>query len=314
LSDLKDGLAAIGGGVTACGGKWYFCDPTHGTEGGDGETPQTANSNLKTLYDRCRDGYNDGVFFIPGATAYSPAAAFVWSKSYTHLVGLTNGLRGMGTRARIVNTAALDLATLFTMSGDGNLLSGIQFFDGKDKTEDGANVLISGSRNRVVNCFAAGMGSAVASGPFSRAGSYSMKVSGDENAVEDSTVGVDTVARTAANHELIVSGVRNRFDGCDIRSNSVTPGKFLVQIDNSVQDMRDVQFNDCKFFNYSSNWATGVTDAFNIPAAGNTVYLLLDEKCRFYGVGMGVGNNVTHIYATGAAPAAGFGLMTNPTT
>lgn len=307
---LSPGMGALG----LAGGKWYFCDPTHGTAGADGLTPESANSNLKTVYDLCRDGYNDGVIFIGGATAYKPTTAFTWSKNYTHLIGATNELPGMGQRARIVNDAAYDLAVLFTLSGSGCLIANIQFFDGKDSAADGACVLVSGSRNRLHNCYVAGMGDATASGPFSRAGSYSLKISGAENTVSSSTIGLDTVARTAANAELIVSGERNRIIDSEIRSNSTTAGKFLVTIDNSGGDLRDVQFNNCLFFNYSANWATGITDAINIPAAGSTVYCILDEKCRFAGVGMGVANNVTHVYGAGAAPNAGFGISLNPTT
>lgn len=313
LSDLVDGLSAIDL-LMAAGGNWYYCDPTHGTAGGDGRTPQTANSSLLTVYNLCRDGYNDGVFFIGGATSYQPAANFTWSKSYTHLIGLTNGLPGLGTRCRIVNTAANDLTAMFTLSGSGCLVHGIKFSDEKDAAADGVCVLVSGDRNHLVNCEFAGMANATASGPFSRAGSYSLKISGEENTVSNCSIGIDTVARTAANHELIVSGARNKIVNSEIRSNSTTAGKFLVQIDNSGGDLRDVQFANVKFFNYSTNWATGITDAINIPAAGSTVFCLLDGNCQFYGVGLGVANNVTHVYGTGAAPNAGFGLATNPTT
>lgn len=312
LSDLADGLSAVDL-LVAAGGRWYYCDPTLGTAGGDGLTPATANSNLLTLYNRLRDGYNDGIFFIGGASAYSPAAAFTWAKSYAHLVGLTNGLPGMGQRARITNTAALDLATLFTLSGSACLIANIQFFDGKDKAEDGACLLVSGSRNRLLNCFVAGMGDATASGPFSRAGSYSLKVSGSENVFEGGTIGLDTVARTAANAELIVSGARNRFVNCEIRSNSVTAGKFLVKIDSSGGDLRDVQFENVLFFNYSTNWATGITDAFNMSVT-NTAFVILRGECMFVGVGLGVADTVTRIYGAGAAPNAGMFLATQPTT
>jgi len=294
------------------GGKWYFCDPTHGTANADGLTPDTANSDLKTVYDLCRDGYNDGVVFMGGATAYKPTVAFVWSKSYTHLIGATNALPGMGQRARIVNDAAYDLAILFTLSGSGCLIANIQFFDGKDSAADGACVLVSGSRNMLQNCFVAGMGDATASGPFSRAGSYSLSVTGSENTVNGCTIGLDTVARTGANAELIVSGARNRFIKSEIRSNSTTAGKFLVKID-STADLRDVQFEDCLFFNYSTNWATGITDAFNMAITA-TAFVILRGNCQFVGVGMGVADTVTRVYGAGPAPNAGMFLSTQPTT
>lgn len=312
LSDLADGAAALSL-LMQGGGNWYYCDPTNGTASGDALTPTTATNSLTTAYALTRSGYNDGVIFLGGATAFNPSAAITWSNNYCHLIGVTNGLPGMGQRARIVNTSANDLATLFTLSGNGCLVANIQFFDGKDSAADGACVLVSGARNHLVNCFVAGMGDATASGPFSRAGSYSLKVSGAENTVTSSTIGLDTVARTAANAELIVSGARNRFIGCEIRSNSTTAGKFLVKIDSSADDLRDVQFEDCLFFNYSTNWATGITDAFNMSVT-NTVWVILRGNCQFVGTGLGVADTVTRIYGAGAAPNAGMFISTQPTT
>lgn len=312
LSDLADGAGALGL-LQQAGGKWYYCDPTNGTAGGDGLSPETANSNLLTVYNLCRDGKNDGVIFIGGATAYTPTAAFTWSKDYTHLIGATNSLPGMGQRARIVNSSANDLSTLFTLSGDGCMIANIQFFDGKDSATDGQNVLVSGDRNHLVNCFFAGMGDSTASGPFSRAGSYSLKVSGSENTVSGGTIGLDTIARTGANSELIVSGPRNRFIGCEIRSSSTTAGKFLVNIDSGSADLRDVQFEDVLFFNYSSNWATGITNAFNMDVT-NTVWVILRGDCQFVGTNLGVADTVTRIYGAGPAPDAGMFISTQPTT
>lgn len=312
LADLADGLSAVDL-LVAAGGNWYYCDPTHGTSGGDGRTAATANSDLLAMYNLCRDGYNDGVFLIGKATSYNPTAAFVWSKSYTHLVGLTNGLPGMGQRARILNHSDNDLAVLFTLSGSGCLVANVQFFDGKNNAADGACVLVSGSRNHFINVFVAGMADATASGPATRAGSYSLKVTGAENTFTDCTIGVDTVVRSAANSELIVSNVRNQFRNCDIRSNSVTAGKFLVTIDSSAADLRDIIFEDCLFFNYSANWATGITDAFKMTVT-STVYVILKGQCQFVGVGMGVADVVTRVYGCGAAPNAGMFISTQPTT
>lgn len=310
------GGAAVGdgfGSIALAGGKWYFCDPTHGSANADASSPETANSSLLYCYNLLRDGYNDGVIFIGGATAYKPTAAFTWSKNYAHLIGATNDLPGLGQRARIVNDAAYDLSVLFTLSGSGCMIKNIQFFDGKDSAADGACVLVSGSRNHFVNCFVAGMGDATASGPFSRAGSYSLKVTGSENTFTACSIGLDTIARTAANSELIVAGARNIFNSCDIRSQSTTAGKFLVTIDSTGGDLREIQFNNCLFHNYTSNWATGITDAFNMNIT-NTAYVLLDANCRLSGVGTGWANTVTHLYGVGPVPNAGFGISIAPTT
>ena len=60
---------------------------------------------------------------------------------------------------------ANDLATLFELSGYGCILKNLQFFDGKDKAEAGANLLVSGNRNYLENVFAAGMGDATGGAP-----------------------------------------------------------------------------------------------------------------------------------------------------
>lgn len=312
LTDLADGFSALSL-LQQAGGNWYYCDPTHGTVSGDATSPATANSSLLICYNLCRDGYNDGVIFIGGATAYAPSAAFVWSKSYCHLIGATNALPGMGQRARIVNTAANDLAVLFTLSGSGCCFANIQFFDGKDKAEDGACLLVSGSRNHLINVFVAGMGDATASGPFSRAGSYGLKVSGSENCFTSCTIGLDTIARTAANAELIVAGARNSFVGCDIRCNSTTAGKFLVVIDNAGGDLRDIIFENCTFFCYSENWGAGINNAFDMPAGGSTHWVFLKD-CALYGTSVGWADTVTHLLTADPVPNAGAGIAVAVTT
>lgn len=318
ITNFPGGVSSFGlpviGGLIPPGGNVYFIDPTNGSDGNNGTSPDDAFASLAVAYAALTANQNDVLFFIGGATAATPTAAVTWAKSYTHLIGLSSNLPGMGQRCRIVNHADNDLTVLFTVSANGCIFRNLQFFDGKDSAADGANVLVSGSRNSFDNVFFAGMGSTVASSPATRAGSYSLSVSGSENCFTNCTIGLDTVIRTAANSELIVSGVRNRFVHCDIRSYSETAGKFLVKIDNSGGDIRDTIFDDCLFFNYTSNWATGITDAFDMPAGGATHYVILRGNCQIVGVGTGWADTVTRIYGAGPVPNAGYGISVAPTT
>lgn len=310
LADLADGLLASLPIVGNC----YWVDPASGNDSNDGSAPDQAFATIAAAYAQCVSGNHDAVLLRGSATANNPTAALTWAKNFTHLIGVTNPLPGMGQRARIVNTSTADLATLFTLSAYGCIVKNVQFFDGKDKAEDGACVLVSGSRNYFENCFVAGMGSSGASAPATRAGSYSLKVSGDENAFVDCTIGLDTVIRTAANSELIVSGIRNRFIHCDIRKWCETADAFLVTVDNSAGDLRDTIFEDCLFFNYTPNWASGITNAFDMPTGGSTHYVILRGNCVLVGVGSGWADVVTAIYGAGPAPNAGYGVAINPTT
>lgn len=292
----------------------YIVDPANGSDSNPGLSFQQPLASVAAAYAKCTTNQNDVVLMVGGPTADNPTAAIAWSKSYTHLVGLSGDLPGMGQRCRIVNHSDNDLAVLFTLSGSGCIVRNVQFFDGKNSAADGACVLVSGSRNHFQNVFIAGMGDSTALGPATRAGSYSLTVSGSENAFERCTIGLDTVVRSAANSELIVSGARNRFIKCDLRSNSVTAGKFLAKIDNSSGDLRDTIFEDCLFLNYTENWANGIDNAIDMPAGGNTHYVILRGNCQLVGVNSGWADVVTRIYGAGAAPNAGMGVSTNPTT
>ena len=305
---------ALSGIPRSKGSKIFIVDTEQGDDDNNGQGFERPLLTLAAAEDLCTANKNDVVLMVGRATSDAPAAAIAWDKSYTHLVGMSADLPGMGQRVRIVNTAANDLATLFTLSGNGCIVKNVQFFDGKDKAEVGACLLVSGSRNFLKNVFAAGMGDATASGPATRAGSYSCKITGAENFFEDSTIGLDTIARSAANAELIIAGARNRFRRCDIRSWSVTAGKFLVAVDNSGGDLRDTIFDDVLFFNYTPNWANGIDNVFSMPVAGNSHYVILRGNCQLVGVNSGWADNLTHIYGGGPAPNAGFGLSVNPTT
>lgn len=290
--------------------KVFLVDTVNGSDSNPGTSFAQPLLTVAAAYALCTANRHDVVLLLGNATADSPTAAITWSKDYTHLVGLTSPLPGMGQRARIVNTAANDLAVLFTLSGAGCIVKNIQFFDGKDKDENASCVVVSGNRNYFENVFVAGMGHAT---PAARAGSLSLTVSGAENYFLNCTIGLDTIVRAAANAELSLSGSRNTFRDCMFLSYSETSGKFLVKVDNSGGDMRWNLFRGCVFNNYTVNWATGITDAFDMPAAGSTHYIILQD-CILVGVGTGWADTVTHIYGAGGAAGAGFGITANPTT
>lgn len=290
--------------------KAYLVDPVNGDDDNPGTNWLQPLLTLEAAEDLCVANRHDAVLVLAGATALSPSAAVAWDKNYTHLLGVGCDLPGMGQRCRVVNTAANDLAVLFTLSAAGCYVKNVQFYDGKDKAEDAAAVLLSGERNYLENVFVAGMGHAT---PAARAGSYSLKVTGSENHFRRCTVGLDTIIRAAANAELVIAGARNSFEDCLVLSYSETAGKFLVQVDNAAADLRYTWFKNTLFHNYTANWANGIDNAFDMPAGGNTHYVILDN-CTLVGVNSGWADTVTHIYSAGAAPNAGFGVALNPTT
>jgi hypothetical protein len=241
--------------VMLAGGKWYFCDPTHGTANADGETPGTANSNLKTLYSKTRDGYNDGIVFIGGATAYNPAAAFDWANSYTHLLGASSSVPGKGQRCRVVALNATALTQAMTISGSGCVFKNIQF-NNELSTGASGSALVSGLRNRFDNCFFMNPTSVTAA-------SWALKVTGSENAFIRSSIGQITNARSAASYGLFLATTANslKFIGCEFQSWSDQNAHVPVYIGAITSEGWQLQFEDCLFQNLgNASLSYGIVD------------------------------------------------------
>jgi hypothetical protein len=283
----------------------FLVDPVNGSDSNPGTNWDSPLKTVAAAYALCTGDQHDAVLFLSGDTADNPAAAIAWDKDFTHLIGLSGDLPGMGQRCRMVGTAALDLAQLVTFSSHGCIVRNIQFFQGSDAAATKGAVVVSGDRNEFTNCFFAGMGHATNAAENA---SYSLTVSGSENYFNKCTVGLDTIVRSGTNSELIVSGIRNKFDDCLVLSNSVTAGKFLVKIDNAVGDLRYTVFKDCLFHNYTTNWANGIDNAFDMPASGGTHYVILQGNCMLVGVNSGWADTVTHIFHMLPAPATGGGV------
>jgi hypothetical protein len=291
------------GAVGLAGGKVFFVDVANGTAGGSGKTPADATNSILTAYGYCTDGKNDCVVVIGSGSAWAPTATLAWAKSYTHLIGAAVPLPGMGNRCRIEAAASADITPVITVSGSGCLFSNIKCNNMHDAASDSGCILVSGSRNMFVDCEIFGMGSTQAG---ARAGSYSVNVTGEENHFLRTTIGADTVLRAAANSELLVSNARNSFSDCTFRSNCVTAGKFMVKINADSTDLRSIIFEDCLFYNYATNHAATLTDAFNISGA-RTHDVILKGNNILIGID-GWATGAATVEAAGALPHASYGV------
>lgn len=313
MTAFQDMLYHMGGVPVGLGipfgpdSRYFFVDPDNGNDDNNGRKSTQAKASLAAAYALTRADKHDAVFFIGTDSADVPTAALDWANDFTHLIGLSGNIPGSGQRCRVEAQAANDVTEVVDFSCKGSVIRNMQFTNLSNADVDSGSAIVSGDRNYLLNCFFAGMGHAT---PGARAGSYSLTLSGSENHFERCTIGLDTIQRAAANSELIVSGgARNRFWDCDFTSQSSTAGKFAVQI----ADMdRWIEFKDCLFHNFSTNWGQALTDAFNIDETA-THYVILRGACQFVGY-TGIADTVTHIYGSGPAPNAGMFLSTQPTT
>jgi hypothetical protein len=286
----------------------FIVDPanSNAADTNSGLHPDVPLASVPEGEDRCVSGQHDVVLLIGSDTADTLAAALTWDKSYTHLKGVSGPLPGEGQRCRVIGGSTTDLTSVITVSGTGCYFANLKIANEADANQDAGAVVVSGSRNVFRNVQIAGMLHAT---PGARAGCYSLNVSGSENLFERCTIGADTITRAEANADLLISGgARNRFWNCEIISQSDTAGHFAV----SITDMdRYLEFKDCKFYNFSVNWATSLTDAIH-DAETATHYVILRGNCVFIGF-TGISDAVTHVYGAGPAPDAGMFLATNPT-
>jgi hypothetical protein len=308
--NLKEYVSFLGV-PRAYNSKVFIVDTEHGSDSNAGTSFDSPLLTLAAAEDLCTADRHDTVLFVARDTGDTLTATLTWDKDYTHLIGVGCELPGMGQRCRITGGSTTDVTEVITLSANGCMFKNVQISNWADADVDSGALTVSGSRNVLDHVFVAGMGHAT---PGARAGSYSMKVTGSENLVKDSTIGLDTVLRAAANSELVISGSRNRFEDTLLLSYSETAGKFLAKVDNSAADLRYTWFNHCLFHNYTANWANGIDNAIDMPAAGNTHYVILSPDCQLVGVNSGWADTVTHVYTAGAAPNAGAGVSTNPTT
>lgn len=293
----------------------YVVDPQSGSDSNPGTTFERPLATLAAAYALCTTNQNDVVLLVGGPTGNALAAALDWAKSYTHLIGLSGDIPGVGQRARVTGSADVDADYLIDFQGNGCIVKNVQFFNGNDAAEDSGAVIVSGDRNLFENCFFAGMGHATAG---ARAGSYSLKVSGEENLFKRCSVGLQAIIRAAANAELLMSGTecyRNKFIGCEFLSWSVTAGKLLVKFE-AASVPWVTQFEDCLFCNLdmSADGADGASIDNAIGDSSTAKHLIvLRGHVQFVGC-TGVADTVTNVFAAAPVPNAGYGLSVNPTT
>lgn len=288
--------------------KAYVYDPVNGDDNNTGTDWLHPLETLEEAEDRCVADRHDAVIALAGDTGNALSAALAWDKDYTHLIGVGSSLPGVGQRVRITGSTSVDATQLLTISANGCIFRDFQLYNGTDADADSGAGIVSGSRNEFTRVFFAGMGHAT---PAARAGSYSLKVTGAENLFNDCAIGLDTIIRAAANAELWLStgNLRNTFRHCAVRSYSDTAGKFAVKIDDLPNTW--VEFEDCLFYNMSTNWSQALTDAFSV-SENVTHNILLRGNNLFVGF-TGIASTVTHVYSAAPAPNAGFGIGLNPT-
>lgn len=285
--------------------KWngnVYVKPSSGVDGNHGDSPYRARKSVKAALAIAQASTNSRIMLMAESnTAASTTDYYSTSLLYnvdgTHLIGVNAGPLH-SQRSRIANKAGTDatvgtaLAALVTHSANGCYVENIEMFQGYGHANAVGCLHVSGDRNHFKGCHFAGMGIAASAGA---AGGYSLKVSGSENFFEDCTIGLDTIARTTTNSEILftanattgLGATRNHFRRCRIVSYCTGSGSGHTWVKAATNTLdRATIFEDCVFINYASI-ANGVamTQGFSLAAGtGGPDGMVVLQKCLMIGV------------------------------
>lgn len=255
----------------------YFVDPANGSDSNPGTSRQNPMKTILAAYNKCVSGQNDVVAYVAGTSGENLTAAFTWSKSYTHLIGLCAPVR-TAQRARIFAPATGEQPVLFTISGTGCIFKNLYIFNGSANAAALGNVLVSGGRCYFENVHFAGGGHATNAVD----GSYSLGLSGGdgEHLFKNCTFGLTTIAAaTGVRCVAMLGGYTPRvvFEDCTFAIYASNAGAMILEDDSGGASIIEYMlFKNCLFFNES---ATAIDTAFEIDTVNVTRQHFLLLNC-----------------------------------
>ena len=273
----------------------------------------TVFTDIVEAYDKTVDGQGDVVFLVGGMTAASATAqtarieeTLVWAKNHTHLRGIC-APTDISQRARISTLASGTYAPLLSITGSDCIFSNFSIFD--NNTVDPVAVKVSGQRNYFGNVAMQGMG--IAAGAADAAAASLWLAGGAENLFEGCSIGLDTIARSAANAEIrcTAAATRNSFRDCRILSYCSAATHLFVDCSTSGSIDRYLEFIRCRFINYPTGIASGLTMTQGVNLHASAGGMLIGDMCTMFGAtDVAAADNGNVLWTNPAAAAGTAGL------
>lgn len=273
-------------GLPLTTGRVIFADAVNGSDGNDGSADYPVET-ITQAYSLATDGANDVIVIVgDGSTAATQrlSSTLTWAKDATHLVGMTAPTM-YASRARIstASGATTNVNPLVEVTAQGCIFANFSLFQGVGQSATAEQLWKeSGQRNSYSFVHFGGMGSANGGG---QAASYAVWLNGGgERYFNHCTFGVDTVARSAANTSLLVSGeaARDVFEDCEFPMYATATSPFWVNTNAANSLNRWIKFKRCSFWNVQGISSSALlTIGFSINASQNGDIRL--EDCTWYG-------------------------------
>lgn len=188
---------------------------------------------------------------------------------------------------------------LVNVSGANNAFYNVSFGNWSAIASAVGGVKVSGVRNYFSNVHFVGAGNAT---PGATTGAYDVLLDGVEEITFDRcTFGTDSVAKEAANGEVLIDGSswRIRFNECDFVSQSETAGKGAVKSADAASFQGIIAFRGCQFLNWNNLGIGAIDDVFIGTAPASGAYSVTPDSTCVGFTGWGA-----NVYVAGAAAAA----------
>jgi len=265
-------------------GKVIYVDPSGGNDtANSGNSFNDAYKTVATAYAAATSGQHDVVLIAPsgGTGRTAETTAITWGKRFTHLIGAAAptfqdaraGMNFSGT----TGTASGSL----TVSENGCIFRNLTLTTTDDNN---SFVTVSGDYNAFIGCdFKGALNGTTGDDTAARALVLS---GGQENTFAGCTFGADTFDRSAANYtvEFAAAASRNVFDDCQfiMSSDATTPRHIYFSGANSID--RWVRFNNCLWYNFTTNDTAQITAAMNLATQTATGHVLLTGHQLLVGI------------------------------
>lgn len=271
-------------------GKVLFVAPyrSSGTayHGASDDNPGTLEHPLKTIaaaYALCTSNLGNIIYLIGTSNIAADctddwSAGMTWSKSATHLIGLSPGLVAQRSRIGQLSTATA-VSPLLDVTGHNNVFANFHIFQGVDDATSLINVRVTGQRNVFDSVHFGGVGHAT----MSAAGAADVAIiGGAENLFKSCLFGLDTITRDADATNLLfdTAATRNMFVDCHFQAYISAATYCHVTVADGTAIDRWQRFKKCLFSSDSENQGTTQTNIFSLPATIVQGKILL-EDCSY---------------------------------
>lgn len=282
-------LPRMGGRIASTGDpKIFWVDPANGSAGNDGSVPEKALVQVSAAYALTVDKRGDVIYLLNDGNTSGTSredSTITWSNDNTHLVGLCSPTM-ISQRARISPSSGNSsvVSPQITVSGNGNIFQNFSLFEGTAEAADSTCISVTGNRNYFNNVAMLNMGDATGTSAATRAGSNVLSISGgEENTFDGCYIGLDTIARTAANASLKLASAaaRNIWRNCFFAMRATANSPLFIDGDSANSIDRFAWFKNCMFHNAVNTSGTEITEVINFSATANGSLLL--DQCSYVG-------------------------------